>query len=96
VSAREWEQLSLDEKLTELGFGKDTSYDQPVSGPTLTATEVRLHAALDQLMDAGGLLNEIEVMVKPAATGVVGADIPGEMLDTLRRIHELIAADDDE
>lgn len=74
---RDWDELSLDEKLTELGF---TEGDEAT----------RLHAALDQLMDAGGLLNEIEVLVKPTATGVVGADVHGELVEKFKRIYEML------
>jgi hypothetical protein len=75
---RTWESLSLEEKLIEMGFTQGTH-------------DARLHAALDQLLDAGALLGEIEAMMKPIAEGVVGSDIPGEMQATCKHIYELIA-----
>lgn len=92
TTAREWDSLSIDEKLTELGFERNPDAEFDLAS---TATEKRLHAALDQLLDCGGLLTEIEAMVQPTATGVVGADIPGEMQETMKRIYELITTDEE-
>lgn len=84
---RDWDELSLDEKLTELGFERDPAKEFDIASKK---SQERLHAALDQLMDAGGLLNEIEVIVKPVAEGVVGADVHGELVEKFKRIHEML------
>lgn len=88
---KEWEDLTLDEKLTELGFTTRQQYDVSLNQTGLSALEVRMHAALDQLMDAGGVLGEIEAMTQPTATG----NPTGNELNTCVDIYKLITEGDE-
>lgn len=95
ASQKKWEELSLDEKLTELGFRNEGGKLQADFRLTTEQSD-RLHAALDQLFDAGMLLGDIEEMVTPAGTGSPS----GDELNICSTIYQLITEgeedDDDE
>lgn len=91
TTEKSWEDLGIDEKLSELGFAPN------IMAPSRQADlDSRIHAALDQLLDAGGLLVEVEAMVEPIANGVIGADIPGEMQETCKKIYELLTEEEED
>ncbi len=79
MSDRAWEELSLDEKLAELGIEGGTA-------------DERLHAALDLLADSGNMLNDIETVVAP--DGIWGGDIIGfDFRLACERIYDLVSND---
>lgn len=82
-----WEDLTLDEKLTELGF------EANVMAPSRQADmDKRMHAALDQLLDAGETLNTIEELTKPTAEG----NPTGDELNTCVTIHNLVTGKEED
>ncbi len=83
---KKWEELTLDEKLHELGFeGEDPKPQGVVMGKEL---EKRLHAALDELFNAYGILLLVEESVKPFIDGVIGVQPELVLRDVYALVHE--------